>query len=85
MKVCPICDKGPVKGNSIVKRGMAKKKGGIGRRNVRVNKRRFLPNLQPVRTLIDGTPLRIMVCTSCIRSGKVERKPRRVLTPATAA
>lgn len=36
-----------------------------------VTKRRFNPNLQRVRTLKDGTVKRLMVCTQCIKSGRV--------------
>ncbi len=35
--------------------------------------RRFLPNLQRVRVLIDGRPQRINVCTTCLKSGRVRR------------
>ena len=34
-------------------------------------RRRFDPNLQHVRILIEGTPTRAYVCTRCLRSGKV--------------
>ncbi|MCD5406353.1 MAG: 50S ribosomal protein L28 [Desulfotomaculum sp.] len=36
-------------------------------------KRTWKPNLQQVRAMIDGTPKRILVCTRCLRSGKVQR------------
>jgi large subunit ribosomal protein L28 len=36
-------------------------------------KRRFEPNLQRVRALIGGTRRRAMVCTRCIKAGKVTR------------
>jgi len=35
--------------------------------------RRFNPNIQSVRTKVDGTPKRLNVCTSCIKAGKVTR------------
>jgi len=34
-------------------------------------RRRFEPNLQRVRTLVNGKTKRILVCTSCIQAGKV--------------
>jgi len=40
----------------------------------RHTKRRFLPNLQRVRVLMDGSPRRVYVCTTCLKSNKV-RKP----------
>lgn len=70
-KVCTICGKRPKAGNTIARRGLAKKKGGVGKRITGVNKRTFSPNLQKVRALVDGKVKSIRVCTKCIRSGKV--------------
>ncbi len=36
-------------------------------------RRRFDPNLQRVRVMIEGTPTRAYVCTRCLRSGKVQK------------
>jgi large subunit ribosomal protein L28 len=36
-------------------------------------KRRFDPNLQRVRILVDGTPKRSYVCARCLKSGKVAK------------
>jgi large subunit ribosomal protein L28 len=36
-------------------------------------KRRFNPNLQRVRILVDGTPRRSYVCARCLKSGKVHK------------
>lgn len=70
-KVCYFCGKKPVSGRTIARRGLAKKKGGVGRRITGVTKRRFLPNLQTVRAVIDGTHRRIKVCTKCIKRGRL--------------
>ncbi len=35
--------------------------------------RTFKPNLQTVRTVVGGTPLKLKVCTKCIKAGKVKR------------
>lgn len=40
-----------------------------------VTKRRFNPNLQRVRTQVDGRVKKMMVCTSCIKSGNVVKAP----------
>ena len=37
------------------------------------NKRKWAPNLQRVRALINGSPKRVLVCTRCLRSGRIER------------
>ena len=72
-KVCDICGKGPVSGRSITRRGMAKKKGGVGRKIVRTSHRRFLPNIQKMKVVVGGSRKTIKVCTKCLRAGKVTK------------
>lgn len=40
-----------------------------------VNKRRFNPNLQSVRAVQNGRTQKMVVCTSCIKSGRVVKAP----------
>ena len=77
MSVCVSCGKGPVVGRTFIRRGQAKKKGGVGRRIVRSNKRIFLPNLQRVKILLNGTVKRLKVCTACLKAGRVTKAPQR--------
>ena len=35
--------------------------------------KRWDPNVQRVRALVNGTPKRLHVCTSCLKAGKVQR------------
>jgi large subunit ribosomal protein L28 len=72
-KICEICGKKPVAGRTIVRRGLAKKKGGVGQKITGVNPRRFVPNLKNVRAVINGVPTRIIVCVKCIKAGKVTK------------
>ena len=72
-RVCAICKKGPAAGRSIKRRGLAKKKGGVGRKITGITKRVFLPNLQKVRATINGTVKRIYVCSKCLKAGKVQK------------
>ncbi len=72
-RVCDICGKGPRTGNTIVRHGLAKYKGGIGMHTTGINKRRFLPNLQSVRVKEAGNSVRRTVCTSCIKQEKVTK------------
>jgi len=85
MKTCAICGKGAVSGRVYTHRGMLKKKGGVGRRTVRSNKRRFLPNLQRVRVILHGTVRRLEICTACIKSGRVLKAPHRQARAQSAA
>ena len=70
---CQICGVGPMAGRSIVRKGMAKKKGGVGKKTTRTNKRVFLPNLQKVRVLVNGAAKTMRVCTRCIKAGKITK------------
>ena len=56
--ICAICGKGPSFGNNV---SHAHNK----------SRRMWLPNLQKVRALRNGSVQRIRVCTRCIRSGHV--------------
>ena len=59
-KVCDICGKGPATGNNVS-------------HSHNRSRRRWLPNLQNIRALINGVAKRVKVCTNCIRSGKVQK------------
>jgi large subunit ribosomal protein L28 len=59
-KKCELCGKKPVIGSNISHAH-------------NVTKRRFNPNLQNVRALHNGQVKRMVVCTSCIKSGKVTK------------
>lgn len=59
-KVCEICGKKPIVGNNVS-------------HSHKLTKRRWLPNLQKVKAKIDGESKKIRVCTSCIKSGKIEK------------
>ncbi len=70
---CEICGKTRRVGGSITRRGLAKKKGGIGMHVVKNNKRVFKPNIQAVRIKDGGRTRKARVCASCIRSGKIQK------------
>ena len=40
----------------------------------RRSSRRWNPNVQKVRAVVDGTPKRLHVCTSCLKAGKVTKR-----------
>jgi large subunit ribosomal protein L28 len=42
----------------------------------RRTKRRWNPNIQRVRALVNGSPKRLNVCTGCIKAGKVQKAVR---------
>ncbi len=67
-RVCEICGKKGSFGNKIARRGLAKKKGGIGLKTTGVSRRMFKPNIQKVRAIVNGQIKRVKVCISCLRS-----------------
>ena len=73
LKICAICGKGPLTGRNVVRKGLAKKKGGTGSKIVRSNLRKFLPNLQKIRILIDNRPKRVYVCAKCVKKVKIQK------------
>jgi large subunit ribosomal protein L28 len=72
-KVCTVCGKRRSVGGRITRRGMAKKKGGIGTHVVKDVKRVFSPNVQKLRLRVNGGVKRQNVCMACLRSGKVQK------------
>lgn len=72
-RFCEICGKGSNNANRVTRRGKAKSKGGVGQNITGKSKRKQKPNLQKVKAMVDGTPKRVKVCTSCLKAGKVER------------
>ena len=41
-----------------------------------LTKRKWNPNLQRVRAMVDGRPKNVDVCTRCLRGGKVQKAVR---------
>ena len=39
-------------------------------------KRRWYPNLQTVRVLVEGAPKRVRVCTQCLKSNRISKAPK---------
>jgi large subunit ribosomal protein L28 len=59
-RVCEICGKGPVAGHNV---SHANNK----------TPRRWYPNLQRVRVVVNGVVRRMRVCTQCIKSNRVAK------------
>jgi large subunit ribosomal protein L28 len=61
-RICDLCGKKPMKGHNISHAH-------------NVTNRRFNPNLQRVRAVRDGQVKKMVVCTNCIKSGRVVKAP----------
>ena len=59
-RVCEICGKGPIAGHNV---SHANNK----------TPRRWYPNLQRVRVVVNGVVRRARVCTQCIKSNRVAK------------
>ena len=77
MARCELTGKGPIKGSIIWRSGKSKKSGGIGTHVTAITKRRFLPNLQRVKAIIDGEVRYVKVSASAIKKGMVVKAPKR--------
>jgi large subunit ribosomal protein L28 len=58
--VCEVCGKAPIFGKRLS-------------HSHRRTNRRWNPNVQKVRAIVDGSPRRLHVCTACIKAGKVQK------------
>jgi large subunit ribosomal protein L28 len=76
-RICELTGKGPIKGSHIWRSGKAKKKGGIGTHVTAITKRRFMPNLQRVKAVINGEVRYVRVTASAIKQGLVQKAPKR--------
>ena len=57
---CQVCGKSTLNGNMV-------------RHSNRKTHRIWAPNVQSVRIVVNGAVKRVNVCTSCLRTGKVQR------------
>ena len=73
LKTCAVCKKGVMSGKILVRKGLAKKKGGTGSKVSRAIKRKFLPNLQKMRIMMGDKRKSVYVCTKCIKKGDIVR------------
>src|SRR5690348_7665366 len=76
-RICELTGTGPIKGSHIWRSGKAKKKGGIGTHVTAITKRRFLPNLQRVKAVVDGEVRYIRVTANALKKGLVVKAPKR--------
>ena len=64
-------------GRQCTYRGKAKYRGGVGIKITGRSARKFKPNLQKVRVLIDGKPQRVWASTKALKTGIVVKRLKR--------
>ncbi len=74
---CQFTGKKTVFGRSITRRGKAKYLGGVGRKVTGVSHRKFKPNIQKVRAVVNGRVCRIRVSAKAIRMGLIQKPMKR--------
>ncbi len=72
--VCAISGKKTTLGKQYTRRGLAKSKGGVGKKITGKTRRTFKPNLQRVRALVGGRVVRLKVAAKYIRRGMVQKR-----------
>ena len=60
---CHVCGKGTLSGNSVSHANNA-------------TKRKWNPNLQRIRALVDGRAKNVRVCTRCLKANKIQKAVR---------
>ena len=69
-RTCENCGKSTTTGRKYTRRGLAKKKGGVGRKITGKSNRTFKPNLQNVKIRdANGTIRTARLCAKCLRTG----------------
>ncbi len=84
-RVCHFTGRKTRAGRSYSHRGKAKYLGGVGTKITGISRRKFKPNIQRVRALVNGKVCRIKVSVKAIRMGLVIKPPRREWKPEQAA
>ena len=59
-KFCEVCGKGVTYGNNVS-------------HSNRKSSHTWAPNVQKVRIVVEGRPMKVNVCSRCLRSGYVQR------------
>lgn len=76
-RVCHFTGARTTSGHVVQRRGKAKYLGGVGKKTTGITKRKFKPNIQTVRAVIDGRVCRIRASAKALRMGLVTKPQKR--------
>jgi large subunit ribosomal protein L28 len=76
-RVCIYTGKKTIFGNAVTQRGKAKYLGGVGKKTTGCSRRKFKPNIQKVRAIIDGKVCKVKVSVKAMRLGLVQKPLKR--------
>ena len=80
-RVCQFSGKKTTSGRTYTTRGLAKSKGGVGKKITGKTLRTFKPNIQRVRAVIDGRLVRVKVAAKFVQRGMITKPVKRNYTP----
>jgi len=83
-RVCHFTGKKTSFGNQVTHRGKAKYLGGVGTKVTGITARKFRPNIQKVRAVINGRIVRVKVSAKAIKMGLISKPVRRKYNKAAA-
>lgn len=84
-RVCQFTGRKTRAGRSMARRGKAKYLGGVGIKTTGVTNRKFKPNIQRVRAVIDGAIVRVRASAKAIKMGFVVKPLKRNWKPEEPA
>jgi large subunit ribosomal protein L28 len=80
-RICQFSGKKTRSGRTYATRGLAKAKGGVGKKTTGKTLRQFKPNIQRVRAVVDGRVVRVKVAAKFLRRGLIEKPLKRTWRP----
>ncbi len=83
-RVCALSGKKTTTGRTYTRRGLAKSKGGVGRKITGNTLRVFKVNVQKVRAIVGGKRVRLRVSAKLLRRGMVTKPLKRTWKPEPA-
>lgn len=76
-RVCQYSGKKTSAGRTYTTRGLAKSKGGVGKKTTGKTNRLFKANIQRVRAVVNGRVVRVKITAKLLRRGVIEKPPKR--------
>ena len=80
-RVCQYSGKKTSAGRTYTTRGLAKSKGGVGKKTTGKTNRLFKANIQRVRAVVNGRVVRVKITAKLLRRGVIEKPAKRTWRP----
>ena len=80
-RICQYSGKKTSAGRTYTTRGLAKAKGGVGKKTTGKTNRLFKANIQRVRAVVNGRVVRVKVAAKLLRRGVIVKPTKRTWKP----